>query len=196
MERCRSCMGESLEKRNIRKKFENKSNLTLYEAIRECTNVAISPNDDLPQTLCKKCDKELKILYNFKKKFQNSIYLYRNKSEYNKSDSEESLKPKLGKSEIDSDNKLNASEVETLSSNITKLEPELSPPNYESNTENTDDEESIVYDAEESVKDEKQTVTWGSLENGTQNSNIIAQIGMIEEVTVPTSSGNTYCEID
>lgn len=64
--------------KDIMEKFENFIALTLYEALEAVTDFKINPNDDdLPSQLCRPCEIELKISYDFKMKIENSDLVYR-----------------------------------------------------------------------------------------------------------------------
>lgn len=64
--------------KNIEENLQEGSSLTLYDALREVFDFKIVPDEKHPTVLCRQCEIELKITYDFKKKIQNSDLIYRN----------------------------------------------------------------------------------------------------------------------
>lgn len=198
MERCRLCMEESNETKNIDMKFDVSSTLTLCQVIRECTDVDITPNDDLPQQLCKKCENELKIAYDFTKKLQRSISLYRNqlnivpKIENNLSYSIENIKLEDQNPEFEQQEKDTQTFQMTKVTARIKSEPVLDIAESEiSFVENTEDDVHSISDADNSFEDEICTPTTTTPPKPRRNRtmtkldldpNFIESIGIVEEI--------------
>lgn len=206
MERCRLCMEESNETRNIDMKFDVSSTLTLCQVIRECTDVDITPNDDLPQQLCKKCENELRIAFDFTKRLQKSISVYHNqlnivpKIENNLSFSIENIKLENSNSEFEQQ-KIDPC---TVAARI-KSEPPLDLPESDiSFVENTEDDVHSISDAfsdaDNSFEDEVSTPTTTPTTTPSKrrrnramtkldlDPNIIEEFGIVEE-TAPRNLG-------
>lgn len=68
---CRSCLGINLDVINLFSPFgmlDNNDNLTFSDCFTIITNIKVEINDNLPQTICKRCLSELKVAFNFRKK--------------------------------------------------------------------------------------------------------------------------------
>ncbi|XP_037029072.1 zinc finger protein 2 homolog [Bradysia coprophila] len=79
---CRSCLGINLDVINLFSPFgmlDNNDNLTFSDCFTIITNIKVEINDNMPQTICKRCMHELKIAFNFRKKCEVSDITLRSK---------------------------------------------------------------------------------------------------------------------
>lgn len=73
---CRSCLGINLDVINLFSPLtgmlDNNDNLTFSDCFKLITNIKVEINDNMPQTICKRCLAELKVAFNFRKKCEMS----------------------------------------------------------------------------------------------------------------------------
>lgn len=79
---CRSCLGMNLDVINLFSPLgilDNNDNLTFSDCFNIITNIKVEINDNMPQTICKRCLSELKVAFNFRKKCEVSDITLRSK---------------------------------------------------------------------------------------------------------------------
>lgn len=79
---CRSCLGINLDVINLFSPLgalDNNDNLTFSDCFNIITNIKVEINDNMPQTICKRCLVELKVAFNFRRKCEISDVTLRSK---------------------------------------------------------------------------------------------------------------------
>ncbi|KAJ6638789.1 Zinc finger protein [Pseudolycoriella hygida] len=79
---CRSCLGVNLDVINLFSPLgmlDHSDNLTFSDCFKIITNIKVEINDNMPQTICKRCLAELKVAYTFRKKCEVSDITLRSK---------------------------------------------------------------------------------------------------------------------
>lgn len=66
-QRCRTCLGRSEQMMNIKQQLLYPEKLSIAEILLDCTEIFISIDDALPQTICSDCAQKAKEAFDFKK---------------------------------------------------------------------------------------------------------------------------------
>lgn len=69
---CRSCLSEDRETINLLIFHDTVNNSKLSDEFFVCTNIQVTEDDDLPQSICIACMKDLVAAYNFRLRCENS----------------------------------------------------------------------------------------------------------------------------